>query len=123
MYADSASPLSPREMSSRNRSSAVSSGRPIISAHCRNCVPPMTAHITQPSRVRNTSDGPIVWPRLWVDVLSSPSIACSISVPEFHVSAVRSSAASMNWPSPVRRRWRRAARVEKAASVAVEKST
>ena len=46
-----------------------------------------------------------------------------MSVGLFQVSAVRSRAASMNWPSPLWRRCMRAATVARADSVAVEKST
>ena len=46
-----------------------------------------------------------------------------MSVGLFHVTAVRSSAASISCPSPVALRWSSAASVDRAAIVAVEKST
>ena len=77
----------------------------------------------QPSAVAKMSDGPAVWARLSVATRSGRATPCSMSAALATAIALRRSAPSTRWPSPVRSRHHSADIVPKAASVAVMKST
>ena len=93
--------LSPRVMSSLNRSSSNQQSSPIKFAQRLNSGPPTDCTNTQPSLVLKVSAGAEVWERFKVETRLRWIASCSIAVPFIIVRPVLNNEPSTICPLPV----------------------